>query len=600
MYLFNILNATDFVNPEWRISVYDAELSNNPITLQYARVLNTTNLLWPITLKFDISANASQVEKSNLMNIERYRINFDGAICNDGSSIVEWINPSQSEGIVCIFDTVRVYNIRGSYQWRDRLQKEIEVPMNLSPVDIRGLISIKQQKNRVNEDIITLDASSVKNLGSPRWIYESSGKEVNTSSITERLTGTPQIIWLKLFWNDIDRIFLIENIDEKTFTGSVSYEQDIVNPLTYRFSLDGLNVDDTDIVSISWNLNDGSVICRGLSMTCEYTFWNFDSYILRARVELANKELHVIEKSIKIEAPLVISRKAKVMNSDWELLNIDTTYDTKLRAYVIKDVIPPTRITVDARDVISENLWYQLSRVLWTFSDGKKIEEKEWEVVSFDITNPVRYTLNIKYIFSPNVTRGEEDERISLDTVIFDIENKSLIPRVSLQVPRDYVPVIVTIDGSQSFAENSEIKQFTFDFWDGKPPVVGDAIQQYEYKTAGEKVITITITNDRGESVSIKRTLVLKWNPKTVDFTPSLAPGVAGISVDFTPSVSENNIEEYVWSFGDNTPIVRDPIPSHIFQNPGKYIVTLTVVYNDGTRQEARKEFEVIRAEDFQ
>ena len=81
--------------------------------------------------------------------------------------------------------------------------------------------------------------------------------------------------------------------------------------------------------------------------------------------------------------------------------------------------------------------------------------------------------------------------------------------------------------------------------------------------------------------MSIKKTVVLKGNPKTVDFTPSLAPGVVGVAVDFTPSVSENNIEEYVWSFGDNTPTVRDPIPSHTFQNPGKYVVTLTVVYND-------------------
>lgn len=599
-YLFNILNATDFVNPEWRISVYDADLSNNPLTADYSRISTTTNLIGPISLKFEISANARQVEKSNLVTIDRYRINFDGAICNDGSSIVEGIDPSQSEGIVCNFESVRVYNIRWIYFWKDRLQKDVEIPMNLSPVDIRWLIAIKNQKNRNNEDILTLDASNIRNLWNPRWVYEASGKEVNESSITERLTGTPQIIGLKLFWNNIDRIFLIENIDEKTFTGSIVYEQDPANPLWYRFSLEWLNVDDTDIVSISWNLNDGSIICRGLSLSCQYSFWNYDSYIVRARIELANQELHVIEKNIKIESPLVVVRKAKVLDTEWKILNTETTYDAKLRSYIIKDIIPPTKITADARDVTSENLGYRLSRVLWTFSDGKKIEEKEWEVVSFDITHPLRYTLSIKYVFTPNTSRGEEDERISQDTIIFDIENKSLIPRVSLQVPRDYVPVVITIDGSQSFAENSEIKQFTFDFGDGRPPVVWDAVQQYEYKTPGEKVITVTVTNDRWETATIKKTVVLKWNPKTVDFTPSLAPWVVWVPVDFTPSVSESNIEEYVWTFGDNTPTVRDPIPSHIFQNAGKYIVTLTVIYNDGTRQQAQKEFEVIRSEDFQ
>ncbi len=104
--------------------------------------------------------------------------------------------------------------------------------------------------------------------------------------------------------------------------------------------------------------------------------------------------------------------------------------------------------------------------------------------MDFELTNPLRYLVNITYTFSPNVPGTKEEEKIIKEVVIFDIEHKSLIPRFSLQVPSDYAPVVVLIDGSQSYAENSEIKKFTYDFGEGKPPAEGDAIQRYEFKNS--------------------------------------------------------------------------------------------------------------------
>ena len=42
--------------------------------------------------------------------------------------------------------------------------------MELAPVEIRGLVDIRTQKNTSGQAIVTLDASSLKLLGSPRWI----------------------------------------------------------------------------------------------------------------------------------------------------------------------------------------------------------------------------------------------------------------------------------------------------------------------------------------------------------------------------------------------------------------------------------------------
>lgn len=594
-YLFNIITETDFVNPQGKISVYDSDLAASSATSDYSNITSTNNLIWPINLTFEIWANALQIEKRNLVKINTYEIDFDGAICNDGSSLINGINPTEARGISCLFSAARVYNIKWIYHGTDRLWKNIDIPININPVEIRWVISIKKQKNRNNEDIVTLDASELKNLGNPRWVYKSSGNEVNSSSITEKLLSTPQIIWLKILSDNIDRIFVIENIDEKWFTGSIVANQDPFNPLHYKFNLEWLSINDTDIIWINWSLSNWSIICRWGSLSCDYSFWTYDSYILRARIEMASGEIHLIEKPLKIETPLIVTRRAKVTDTEWNILNTESTFDTKLRAYVIKDLVPPTTILFDARDVVTENLGYQLSSVNWTFSDGKKTEEKEWNQVSYTLSNPYRYTVSIKYTFIPNAGSGKQDEKITQDNIIFDIEHKSLIPRFSLQVPRDYAPVVVTIDWSQSYAENSEIKKFTYDFGDGKPPVSGDAVQKYEYKTPGEKTISLTITNEKGEMETIKKTIVLKDNPKVVDFTPSISPGVVGVPIDFTPTTTEGDISEYIWTFSDNTPAIKDPFPSHTFSDEGKYVVTLTIVYANWTRGESRKEFEVVK-----
>jgi hypothetical protein len=96
-YLFKIINTTNFTNPGGNIIIYDQDLLSNASTASLATISDTTNLIGPITLKFDISENALQVSKSNFVEITHYDINFDGAICNDGTSLVGGSNPADEK-----------------------------------------------------------------------------------------------------------------------------------------------------------------------------------------------------------------------------------------------------------------------------------------------------------------------------------------------------------------------------------------------------------------------------------------------------------------------------------------------------------------------
>jgi hypothetical protein len=60
----------------------------------------------------------------------------------------------------------------------------------------------------------------------------------------------------------------------------------------------------------------------------------------------------------------------------------------------------------------------------------------------------------------------------------------------------------------------------------------------------------------------------------------------------------DGNITSYNWNFGDSTPAVNetDPITTHIFQLPGDYTVTLTVMDNEGLTNSTSKLIKVLPA----
>ncbi len=591
-YLFSKLSKIDFTNLSGTVLIHDNDLYNNPSTRNLSKLNATTNIIGPITLKFTISENARQIQLSKSVKITRYSIDFNGARCNDGWSTVSWVDPINEVSIVCTFDTVKNYNISWVYTVTDVLWKTLSIPMEIPPIEIRWLVTITEQKNKDNRSIVTIDASKLRTLWNPRWEYESNGKVINENSITEEPTDVPIIVYFSLFWNGIDRIFAIQTTKDPWIWGEIFVSQDEVNPLTYRFQVKNLGINTSFITRIEWWIDDGSIICRDSADICEYTFSSYGKRKVIAKVVNANWDIFPLEKEIVIEEPLTLLRRALVTNTKGKLLNPQNTYDVNLKSYVIQDVLPPEEITFDARDIVVENPWYRLSEVIWRIDDGKTIEEKRWERVKFIVANTLRYNVKATYTFSKNLITGNEIKE-GHDSIIIDVERKDLIPRIKIISTSDYVPARITVDGSESKSENGEIIKFIYNFGDGKPDATGDAIQEYGYTTPGNKEITLTIIDNFGNKATAKSVVILKETPKTIDFVSSMAEATPGSTVDFIAKVN-GQIDDYVWTFWDNTPSLRGDTVSHVFQKTGVYTVTLTITYADGTRKSTMKEFSVI------
>lgn len=254
------------------IGIYDNTLYSNPVSESVSEIRSTKNIIGPITLRYDIRGNAKSHEANGNLAINRYEINFDGASCTDGKSIVTGTSPKEEKAIICTFDQVKNYNIRGSYFGTDASGAEKEIAMELDTVEVRGLIDIREQKNSANRDIVTLDASRLKLLGDPRWIYENTGDEVKTPSITIEPSETPVFVSLKVFGEVADRIFLIQKLGLTSGNERIDAQQSTVNSLDFVLTLTGMTVDTNSILSIEWTANDGVIICRKSKEVCHFNF----------------------------------------------------------------------------------------------------------------------------------------------------------------------------------------------------------------------------------------------------------------------------------------------------------------------------------------
>lgn len=76
-FLVKKINATDYENPNGGVLVYDNEKLVSERFKSQAQMNNFDNLIGPLELKFDLKADANFVGK--IMNIESYKIDFDGA-----------------------------------------------------------------------------------------------------------------------------------------------------------------------------------------------------------------------------------------------------------------------------------------------------------------------------------------------------------------------------------------------------------------------------------------------------------------------------------------------------------------------------------------
>jgi len=137
----------------------------------------------------------------------------------------------------------------------------------------------------------------------------------------------------------------------------------------------------------------------------------------------------------------------------------------------------------------------------------------------------------------------------------------------------------VSFDGSNSFDPDGTINQFAWDFDDSN---TANGAQTTNIFTAnGLYTVTLTVTDSDNLTNTTFRDITIGGVMVPVADPGGPYTGIAGEAVNIDGSLS-NHVEaitNYIWDFGDGTPVVSDVVAtiSHTYAQAGAYTITLAV-----------------------
>lgn len=141
----------------------------------------------------------------------------------------------------------------------------------------------------------------------------------------------------------------------------------------------------------------------------------------------------------------------------------------------------------------------------------------------------------------------------------------------------------MTFDGSQSQAGSLPIARFNWDMGDGT--ALNGPKVKYTYNSPGSFTVTLTVTDQAGQSDTATRTVQVNPVVEVVPPTAVIegpASAFVGDSVTFSAAASQQGtaaIANYQWQSGDgnDTGLVPDSNFTTVYSQPGTYYVTVTV-----------------------
>lgn len=145
----------------------------------------------------------------------------------------------------------------------------------------------------------------------------------------------------------------------------------------------------------------------------------------------------------------------------------------------------------------------------------------------------------------------------------------------------------VDFDASESNDPDGEIVSYSWEFGDGS---TGSGVTpSHTYDEPGTYTVTLTVEDNDGLTGDFQKDVTVEEpQPPTAAFTFTTDE----LTADFDGSDSfdpDGEIVSYQWQFGDGT-TGSGVMPSHTYDEPGTYPVTLTVEDDDGLTGETQKD----------
>lgn len=325
---------------------------------------------------------------------------------------------------------------------------------------------------------------------------------------------------------------------------------------SYFFDVSDASSPNGDIEKYEWNFGDGSSPTK--NKTAKHTFEASGTYTVT--LTLTDEEGEEGEMTMEITVVNAESAPEPVINTDQSWSDDDQSEITGTLPFTV--IFSSEGTTDPDNNIISTE---------WDFDgDGTIDEVGEEAEATYETAGTYEATLYVQDSAGNEVT----------ESITVVVESQGLTAQITASTLTGEMPLPVTFDASGSSYPEGDIVNYLWDFGNGTTRYDSAKIS-YTFTSVGTYEVTVTaIASDGSEATD---SLFINVLPVALSacFEPNVHSGVAPLSVTFNPGCSEGSVQDYRWDFGDGD-ISYARKPTHEFQEPGTYTVTLTVTDTDG------------------
>ena len=231
-----------------------------------------------------------------------------------------------------------------------------------------------------------------------------------------------------------------------------------------------------------------------------------------------------------------------------------------------------------------ENGYDDIISWLWNFGDGNSSNNRN-PMHTYNI--PGNYTIRLVI-----KDRGNETSTFSLN-----ISVKNIPPYANFSFKENAKSYeIIEFNASKSYDLDGYIANYTWDFGDGS--IGYGNISSHKYTKPGVYRVKLVVIDNNGSKSEVEKEIEIVNREPIPDFIFSPEEARAGEEIEFTDISTDmdGEIVSYIWKFGDGN-ISYDKNPSHIYEKPGEYEITLIIKDNNGAASMITKTIKVKKKE---